>query len=143
LSRSAFWPSPLRCIGINPALDLGDALLMLHEHRCDGDRATNNDRHNRKPDTALISKSVPCQTSSYVFRRSQLYRNAMAFTNDARPTTNDGFSGGADRDRTGGLLVANQALSQLSYSPTASFKVSRFKVSKGLLKPSKPCNLET
>ena len=27
------------------------------------------------------------------------------------------FSGGADRDRTGGLLVANQALSQLSYSP--------------------------
>jgi hypothetical protein len=31
--------------------------------------------------------------------------------------THDGFSGGADRDRTGGLLVANQALSQLSYSP--------------------------
>ena len=29
-----------------------------------------------------------------------------------------GFFGGADRDRTGGLLVANQALSQLSYSPT-------------------------
>ena len=26
-------------------------------------------------------------------------------------------NGGADRDRTGGLLVANQALSQLSYSP--------------------------
>jgi hypothetical protein len=32
-------------------------------------------------------------------------------------TTN---SGGADRDRTGGLLVANQALSQLSYSPNAA-----------------------
>ena len=28
--------------------------------------------------------------------------------------------GGADRDRTGGLLVANQALSQLSYSPNFS-----------------------
>ena len=28
--------------------------------------------------------------------------------------------GGADRDRTGGLLVANQALSQLSYSPLMS-----------------------
>jgi GTP cyclohydrolase II len=27
--------------------------------------------------------------------------------------------GGADRDRTGGLLVANEALSQLSYSPTS------------------------
>jgi hypothetical protein len=31
-------------------------------------------------------------------------------------------NGGADRDRTGGLLVANQALSQLSYSPNRSFK---------------------
>ena len=29
--------------------------------------------------------------------------------------------GGADRDRTGGLLVANQALSQLSYSPDLAF----------------------
>ena len=28
------------------------------------------------------------------------------------------FSGGADRDRTDGLLNANQALSQLSYSPS-------------------------
>jgi hypothetical protein len=28
-----------------------------------------------------------------------------------------GPAGGADRDRTGDLLVANQALSQLSYSP--------------------------
>jgi hypothetical protein len=26
--------------------------------------------------------------------------------------------GGAERDRTAGLLVANEALSQLSYSPT-------------------------
>ena len=33
--------------------------------------------------------------------------------------------GGADRDRTGDLLVANQALSQLSYSPNASFNVSQ------------------
>jgi hypothetical protein len=44
--------------------------------------------------------------------------------NDERPAANDGFSGGADRDRTGGLLVANQALSQLSYSPNR--KVSMF-----------------
>ena len=28
------------------------------------------------------------------------------------------FIGGAERDRTAGLLVANEALSQLSYSPT-------------------------
>ena len=33
--------------------------------------------------------------------------------------------GGADRDRTGGLLVANQALSQLSYSPNREFQVAR------------------
>ena len=32
-------------------------------------------------------------------------------------------SGGADRDRTGGLLVANQALSQLSYSPIPQWSV--------------------
>ena len=34
------------------------------------------------------------------------------------------MSGGADRDRTGGLLVANQALSQLSYSPNFSYRLS-------------------
>jgi hypothetical protein len=28
------------------------------------------------------------------------------------------IGGGADRDRTGDLLTASQALSQLSYSPT-------------------------
>jgi hypothetical protein len=31
-----------------------------------------------------------------------------------------GVLGGAERDRTAGLLVANEALSQLSYSPTLS-----------------------
>ena len=34
-----------------------------------------------------------------------------------RARTGAGAGGGADRDRTGDLLVANQALSQLSYSP--------------------------
>jgi hypothetical protein len=39
-------------------------------------------------------------------------------THDSHPhAVPYGDSGGADRDRTGGLLVANQALSQLSYSP--------------------------
>jgi hypothetical protein len=43
-------------------------------------------------------------------------------------------SGGADRDRTGGLLVANQALSQLSYSPlTAAFSFQPSAISKNLL----------
>jgi hypothetical protein len=38
--------------------------------------------------------------------------------------------GGADRDRTGGLLVANQALSQLSYSPLNAVSSFLFPVSK-------------
>jgi hypothetical protein len=31
--------------------------------------------------------------------------------------------GGAERDRTAGLLVANEALSQLSYSPTSDLAI--------------------
>ena len=34
------------------------------------------------------------------------------------PTGEISNFGGAERDRTAGLLVANEALSQLSYSPT-------------------------
>ena len=48
--------------------------------------------------------------------------------NGRRRRTDDGFSGGADRDRTGGLLVANQALSQLSYSPKFSNQHSAFSI---------------
>ncbi len=48
----------------------------------------------------------------------------LVLATDQRLMTNDGFSGGADRDRTGGLLVANQALSQLSYSPKSSSQLS-------------------
>ena len=33
--------------------------------------------------------------------------------------------GGAERDRTAGLLVANEALSQLSYSPTTFLSYQR------------------
>ena len=34
-----------------------------------------------------------------------------------------GLNGGAGRDRTDDLLIANEALSQLSYSPTYPWKV--------------------
>ena len=54
------------------------------------------------------NRKSPCAPSATVM---------LLLANDERPRTNDGFSGGADRDRTGGLLVANQALSQLSYRP--------------------------
>ncbi len=36
--------------------------------------------------------------------------------------------GGAERDRTAGLLVANEALSQLSYSPTIGEKQQKNKI---------------
>ena len=41
------------------------------------------------------------------------------------PTTNSNVNGGPDRDRTGDLLVANEALSQLSYKPIAQGAVGR------------------
>jgi hypothetical protein len=53
----------------------------------------------------LAARLKPCPSRSY--RPTALW--------NFRPSAK--FSGGADRDRTGGLLVANQALSQLSYSP--------------------------
>src|SRR5271163_2292577 len=53
-----------------------------------------------------------------------------------------GFSGGADRDRTGGLLVANQALSQLSYSPNRKFQSFAFQ-SFNAFETLKLCHLET
>src|SRR5271163_2196906 len=53
-----------------------------------------------------------------------------------------GFSGGADRDRTGGLLVANQALSQLSYSPNRKFQSFTFQ-SFNAFETLKLCHLET
>ena len=36
------------------------------------------------------------------------------------PDKQDSFNGGRDRDRTDDLLVANEALSQLSYTPDKS-----------------------
>ncbi len=44
------------------------------------------------------------------------------------PRRSVGILGGADRDRTGGLLVANQALSQLSYSPLNPVTSTQFSV---------------
>src|SRR5580692_976688 len=72
-------------------------------------------------------------SSSWVVRRSPLVvgkSGNLPLANDDRLTTNDSFSGGADRDRTGGLLVANQALSQLSYSPSSVVRLWSFVVRK-------------
>jgi hypothetical protein len=51
----------------------------------------------------------------------QVYMAGTAGT-DARKKVGRGV-GGAERDRTAGLLVANEALSQLSYSPTGDFPI--------------------
>jgi hypothetical protein len=57
----------------------------------------------------------------------QLYRMVTTQIETLRVRAKEGFRqiiqgfGGAERDRTAGLLVANEALSQLSYSPTNSF----------------------
>ncbi len=40
--------------------------------------------------------------------------------------TNEDVKCGADRDRTDGLLVANEALSQLSYSPKTVSSASKY-----------------
>ena len=97
------WPG----VRIDAALDLRDPLLMLEDQHRYGDRSTNEDRHKRHQQS----------TKTYDRIEQPHSRLRKPTTVGPRPTTNDGFSGGADRDRTGGLLVANQALSQLSYSP--------------------------
>jgi hypothetical protein len=100
-----------RCIRMNAALDHCNSLLMLQDQFRHSNHATNNDRGNRNKKYT--------QAKDRFHQASASIRKRLA--NDGRPTTNDGFPGGADRDRTGGLLVANQALSQLSYSPNPSF----------------------
>ena len=104
------WPGTVR---INPALDLRQPLLVFVHH-------ANHTHH-----TAYHNRNDRHQQSTQS-------KNALDESFHAQPSADlaidSRFSGGADRDRTGGLLVANQALSQLSYSPTSvscfSFPVS-------------------
>ena len=78
-------------------------LLMMHDRLHNLSRAPDYDGHDRN------------QPDSKVGYRSHVF---VFLSGRARPIDRRLNSGGADRDRTGGLLVANQALSQLSYSPT-------------------------
>ena len=98
---------PARRVGINSAFDLRQSLLMFVHHAYHCDRTTNqncDDPYEKYPKTENSVDHFHACLRSFVL------------ADDRKPTTNDG-TGGADRDRTGGLLVANQALSQLSYSP--------------------------
>jgi hypothetical protein len=92
-----------RTIGINPALNLCEPLLMLMHHPEDGYHSAHKNRNdgnqvNPKSEDPIHQHFHAPPPASTDHSQRQLY-------------------GGADRDRTGGLLVANQALSQLSYSP--------------------------
>jgi hypothetical protein len=97
------WP---RSIGINAALDFGDALIMAMNHANDRDHTTDDDGRDRNQQTAQARNGI--YDSHFLSRQNY---------------------GGADRDRTGGLLLAKQALSQLSYSPM-NCEVSMFHASK-------------
>jgi hypothetical protein len=70
-------------------------------HARDGDRASHQDGDDRNQ------------------KRPQA-QNGFEDSIHSPPPASARISGGADRDRTGGLLVANQALSQLSYSPNSA-----------------------
>ena len=95
-------------VRINATLNLGETLLMAMNHANDCDRATHQDCTDWHEQCAQTGDRV-----------NQSVQAASRLPLE--------ISGGADRDRTGGLLVANQALSQLSYSPVPqSFKVARF-----------------
>ena len=121
-----------RSVGVDAALDFREALLVANNHRGDGDRSSYEDRDDRYQERAQTRNRVDQShaTSLPQGPKPPAFSGALTARLKPRPFKSpDQHSGGADRDRTGGLLVANQALSQLSYSPTASFKVSRFKVS--------------
>src|SRR5438552_3755247 len=59
-----------------------------------------------------IVKEQPIDASRRNTKQSRLPRDWLLFPSRAR-------AGGANRDRTGDLLLAKQALSQLSYGPAA------------------------
>ena len=59
-----------------------------------------------------MTNSKPAPQGSLPFGASQ-----NTFFNEEPPATQHQPSGGAERDRTDDLLLAKQALSQLSYSP--------------------------
>ena len=66
-----------------------------------------------------VEQNKTAQSSKPLARLPTSSRFAACFSLDSRPITSlhQPKVGGADRDRTGDLLLAKQALSQLSYSP--------------------------
>jgi hypothetical protein len=88
-------------IRVNATLDLGQALVMVEDHLRHSNNSTDHDCGDRDKEDSQAEHSIDQSIHP-------------------PPPGSAKVSGGADRDRTGGLLVANQALSQLSYSPNPS-----------------------
>jgi hypothetical protein len=101
-------------VRIYSAFDLGQPLLVLVDHSqhthdaadCDGDDRDQQGTQTKQSLKDLVHPTPP-QATTYRLATYTITRQV---------------SGGADRDRTGGLLVANQALSQLSYSPNPAVR---------------------
>ncbi len=98
-TRLTFW----RSVRIHPTLDLRQSFLVTMNHPHDGDRASHQNRNDRNQQSTQAENGFDDPVHSL-----PPWNGVCQFAR---------ISGGADRDRTGGLLVANQALSQLSYSP--------------------------
>src|SRR5260221_10175960 len=67
-----------------------------------------------------IVKEQPTDVSKKHQSASRFRDADCCFLHCLAPLASPGFLGGANRDRTGDLLLAKQALSQLSYGPWVS-----------------------
>jgi hypothetical protein len=118
---------PLRTsIRIDATLDLRDALLVLQDHRDDGNDAAYDKGHDRHQQSTQTHDRI---NQPHKRLRKPRIIGQRPSTIGQQSSANDRFSGGADRDRTGGLLVANQALSQLSYSPNLAISIQSSAIS--------------
>jgi hypothetical protein len=79
-------------------------------------------RRRRTPTAHRARIESPIGAGRWPFAESLSLASGMAAN---VPPLLPGFFGGADRDRTGDLLTASQALSQLSYGPKRGAKLAR------------------
>ncbi len=84
----------------------------------------------RAPLCCLTSLSSHCSVfkvqSSSLISKTRFQHSTYLLNAEIQPPTsgvNPSSNGGDSRDRTGDLLLARQALSQLSYIPTSPFEI--------------------
>src|SRR5207247_8070103 len=74
--------------------------------------------HRSRPCVAIDSRSDPTSSRCQITRPRIRLRGLMAQAKDVLCERAQGSAGGARRNRTDDLLLAKQALSQLSYGPS-------------------------